>query len=89
MTERELLHALIDTLPAEELSMALQLLESRYLAKALHDAPLDDEPLTAEDEAALEEAERDLAEGRVAAGISEASFHDVWDNEDDAAYDGL
>jgi hypothetical protein len=89
MTERDRLHALVDTLPEEELSMALHLLESRYLVKALLDAPLDDEPLTAEDEAALEEAERDIAEGRVVAGISEASFHDVWDNEDDAAYDGL
>lgn len=65
MTERDRLHALVDTLPEEELSTARHLLESRALAKALHDAPLDDEPLTAEDQAALEEAERDLAEGRV------------------------
>lgn len=70
MRERDRLHALIDTLPDEELPVALGLLESLGTDSAeprwsLSDAPLDDEPLTAEDEAALAEADRDLSEGRV------------------------
>lgn len=70
MRERERLHALIDTLPEDELQAALGFLESLGTEVAeprwsLSDAPVDDEPLTAEDEASLAEAEADLAEGRV------------------------
>jgi hypothetical protein len=71
MTERDRAHALIDTLPEDELRVARRFLEflgaenPSPLLRALRDAPLDDEPLTAEDRAALEEGERDWAEGRV------------------------
>ncbi len=71
MRERERLHALVDTLPEEELSVALGFLESLGTETAeprwalSDDAPVDDEPLTAEDQAALAEAEKDLNEGRV------------------------
>lgn len=71
MTERERLHTIIDTLPEDELHVALRFLEfletegpTSHLW-SLKDAPIDDEPLTEEEEQALAEAERDLAEGRV------------------------
>ena len=72
MTQRERLHALIDTLPDGELPVALRFLESLDKEGApagglwsLENAPLDDEPLTPEEEQALAEAERDLAAGLV------------------------
>jgi hypothetical protein len=70
MRDRERLHALVDTLPEDEVQAALQFLEHLGTEDAapcwsLDSAPVDDEPLTADDEAALAEAERDLVEGRV------------------------
>ncbi|MGH7486779.1 MAG: hypothetical protein ACREMY_14435 [bacterium] len=57
MHERERLHTLIDTLPEDELQVALQFLERLETEDteplwSLSDAPMDDEPLTSEDEAA-------------------------------------
>lgn len=71
MTERDRLHTLVDTLPEDELHVALRFLE--FLETdgpasplwSVKEAPVDDEPMTAEDEQALAEAERDVAEGRV------------------------
>ena len=70
MRERERLHALIDTLPEDELQAALRFLEHLGTEDlmplwSLSDAPADDEPLTEDDEAALAEAEQDLTEGRI------------------------
>ena len=70
MRERERLHALIDTLPEDELQAALRFLEHLGTEDlmplwSLSDAPADDEPLTENDEAALAEAEQDLTEGRI------------------------
>ena len=70
MRERERLHALIDTLPEDELQAALRFLERLGTEDvtplwSLRDAPADDEPLTEDDEAALAEAEQDLTEGRI------------------------
>jgi predicted transcriptional regulator len=70
MRERERLHALIDSLPEDELQAALRFLEHLGTEAvephwSLGDAPADDEPFTAADEAALAEAEEDLAEGRI------------------------
>jgi hypothetical protein len=71
MTERARLHILVDTLPDDEVHVALRFLEfleiegpaaSLWLIKG---APIDDEPLTAEEEQALAEAERDVVEGRM------------------------
>jgi len=70
METRERLHALVDTLPDDEVHVALRFLEFLESEGALHlwsmtDAPLDDEPLSPEDERALAEAEEDLAHGLV------------------------
>ena len=70
MQERERLHALIDTLPEDELQAALRYLEHLGTEDeeplwSLSDAPTDDEPLSADDEAALAEAEQDVTKGRV------------------------
>jgi hypothetical protein len=70
MWERERLHSLIDTLPEDELQVAIQFLEHLGTEDveplwSLSDAPADDEPFTADDEAALAEAEKDLIEGHV------------------------
>lgn len=70
MTERERLHALIDTLPENEVHAALrfvEFLETEPSSRlwSIEEAPLDDEPLTADEEQALAEAESDVAEGRV------------------------
>ena len=70
MKERERLHSLIDTLPEDEVHVALRFVEFLGTEESpslwsLRDAPIDDEPLTAADEAALAEAEQDIAEGRV------------------------
>ncbi|HSO00668.1 MAG TPA: hypothetical protein VLS89_20390 [Candidatus Nanopelagicales bacterium] len=66
METRDRLHALVDTLPDNEVHVALRFLE--FLENSLWslaDAPLDDEPLSLQDERALDEAEEDLAHGRV------------------------
>jgi len=71
MTERDRVHALIETLPEDELRVARRFLEflgtesPSPLLRALQAAPLDDEPLTEEDRVALEEGERDRVEGRI------------------------
>ena len=70
MEPRERLHALVDTLPDDEVHAALRFLE--FLENegvsplwSMADAPLDDEPLSPEEEHALAEAEEDLAQGLV------------------------
>lgn len=75
MTERERLHALIDSLPESEVHAALrflEFLENEEPASSLwsiEDAPIDDEPLTAAEKQALAEAESDVAEGRVVSHV--------------------
>lgn len=66
METRDRLHALVDTLPDNEVHVALRFLE--FLENSLWslaDAPLDEEPLSLQDQRALDEAEEDLAHGRV------------------------
>ena len=83
MTERERLHALIDTLPESEVHAALRFLEfleneepaSRLWS--IEDAPIDDEPLTAAEKQALAEAESDVAEGRVVSHVAETERGDI------------
>ena len=75
MTERDRLHTLVDTLPEDELHVALrflEFLETDATASPLwsvEEAPVDDEPVTEEDEQALAEAERDVTEGRVVSHV--------------------
>ncbi len=67
METRERLHTLVDTLPENEVHVALRFLEFLESERlwSLADAPFDDEPLTSEEEHSLAEAEEDLAHGRV------------------------
>jgi hypothetical protein len=71
MTQRDRLHALVDTLPEDELHAALRFLEFLEAEEtptelwSLEDAPMDDEPLTQQEEQALAEAEEDVIAGRV------------------------
>jgi len=66
VTEKELLHSLVDRLPEGEMRSALRYLEflverGGALGRALHAAPLDDEDLAA----SLDEALRDRESGAV------------------------
>ena len=71
MTERELLYALVETLPETELKPAtrfLKCLRAQHtdpVMQALEQAPIDDEPVTEEEATALEEALEDYDQGRV------------------------
>ena len=68
MSEKEILHSLVDRLPEAELRSALRYLElllerGGALGRALHAAALDDEALDADDLASLDEAVRDAESG--------------------------
>ena len=70
MTEKDLLHVLVDRLQRREIRAALRYVE--YLvdrgdpvAKSLDSAREDDEPLGTDELQALEEGLKDLAEGRL------------------------
>ena len=70
METRERLHSLVDSLPDNEMHVALRFLEFLESEGASHlwsmmDAPLDDEPVSSEEERALAEAEEDLTQGLV------------------------
>ena len=70
MSEKELLHSLVDRLPETETRSALRYLEflldrGGALGRALHAAPLDDEALDQEDLASLADALRDAESGAV------------------------
>lgn len=70
MTEKELLHSLVDRLPEGEMRSALRYIEflverGGALGRALHAAPLDDEDLESDDAASLDEALRDRESGAV------------------------
>ncbi len=70
MTEKELLHSLVDRLPEAERRSALRHLElllerGGAPGRALHAAPLDDENLESDDAASLDEALRDRESGAV------------------------
>jgi predicted transcriptional regulator len=67
---RTKLHDLVESLPSDNLSNALRLLEelnstSDPILIALRDVPFDDEPETEEERAAVAEARREIEEGRL------------------------
>lgn len=68
MSEKELLHTLVDRLPKADLRAALRYIEylverGDAVGRALSGAKLDDEPLSTEELADLEEALADLSSG--------------------------
>lgn len=70
METREHLHALVDTLPEEEMHVAVRFLEFLESGRdvqlwSMMDAPPDEEPVSPEEQRALAEAQEDLARGHV------------------------
>jgi hypothetical protein len=67
---RTKLHDLVESLPSDNVSTALRLLEELNstsddsILLALRDIPLDDEPETEEERAAVAEARREIEEGK-------------------------